>query len=102
MCIRDRIRAYYAANPGAKPKEVSAQLKKKGISVTPAFVSTIRSTSKKRGKIGRPGRPVGSVSKTRNGQVSVDTLLAAKELVDQMGGISQAKTAINALEKLMS
>ncbi|MGV3485606.1 MAG: hypothetical protein ACO1RT_14415, partial [Planctomycetaceae bacterium] len=39
------IRDYYAAHPNAKPKEISAELKKAGIDVTPAFISTIRSTS---------------------------------------------------------
>ena len=95
------IRDYYDANPSAKPKEVASELKKKGIKVSAAFVSTIRSTSKRKtGKIGKPGRPAGSSRK--NGQVSVDMLLKAKDLVNEMGGIQQAKTAIAALEKLMN
>ena len=97
------IRDYYNANPAAKPKEVASELKKKGIQVTPAFVSTIRSTSKKKnGKIGRPGRPVGSTSKrSANGEVSYESLLQAKKIVDQMGGLSEAKSALSALENLI-
>ncbi len=56
------IRDYYATNPKAKPMEVSDALKAQGLSVTPAFVSTIRSTSKKK-KVGKPGRPAGSTKR---------------------------------------
>ena len=95
------IREYYDANPFAKPKEVANELKKKGIQVTPAFVSTIRSTSKRKGgKIGKPGRPVGSTNRRLNGDVSVEALVQVKQIVDEMGGIPQARAALAALEKL--
>ena len=100
------IRDYYAANPKAKPKQVSESLKKKGINVSPAYVSTIRSTSRKK-KVGKPGRPSGS-SKTRRGRtsgsarskVSFEALLRVKSIVDEMGGIAQARAALDALEQL--
>ena len=99
----EAIRDYYKANPQAKPKEVASELKKKGIQVTPAFVSTIRSTSKKKnGVIGRPGRPVGSTTKRSNGEVSYESLLQAKKIVDQMGGIDEARNALTALENLIA
>lgn len=113
----EAIRSYYAANPNAKPKEVAEALSKQGISVTPAFVSTVRSTSKgkkKTGKRGRPagrktarktGRPVGRPSTARRSaassdQVSVDSLMRAKELVNEMGGVEDARYALEALERL--
>lgn len=107
------IRDYYKAHPKAKPQEVAAELKKKGINVTTAFVSTIRSNSKKKkgnGKPGRPrgkktvrrGRPVGSGSGSRGTQeVSMESLLRVKELVEEMGGINECRTALTALEKLL-
>ena len=95
------IRDYYAANPGAKPKEVSAALKKKGITVTPQFVSTIRSVSKRKsGKVGRPGRPPGSGA-GRNGDLSLDSLVKLKGIVEELGGIAQTEKALDALAKLM-
>ena len=101
------IRDYYDANPKAKPMQVAAALKKKGVIVTPAFVSTIRSTSKKK-KVGKPGRPAGSSKSGKGGSranptgtVSFESLLKVKSIVDEMGGISQARTALNALEKLV-
>ena len=111
------IRDYYAANPGAKPKEVAEALSKEGVSVTPAFVSTVRSTSKtkkKTGKRGRPagrktarktGRRVGRPAATRRGaaasaDVSLDSLVRVKAIVDEMGGVEDARSALAALEKL--
>lgn len=95
------IRDYYDAHPNAKPKEVVVALKKKGIHVNAQFVSTIRSVSKKKGgKIGRPGRPVGSGRRPGSGEVSYDSLLRVKRIVDEMGGIGQARNALTALEQL--
>ncbi len=117
------IREYYAANPKAKPMEVSEALKSQGVNVTPAFVSTIRSTSKKK-KVGKPGRPAGStkrgpkpaaatVSKKRgrpagrtaspaaSTNVSIDSLIKVKNMVESVGSIEEARAALSALEKLM-
>ena len=96
------IRDYYKSHPDAKPREVVVALKKKGIVVNAQFVSTIRSVSKKKGgKIGRPGRPVGSGRRARPDEVSLDSLLKIKEIVDEMGGIGQARSALSALEQLV-
>ena len=101
------IRDYYAANPNAKPMEVSAALKKKGVDVTPAFVSTIRSTSKKKKTVGKPGRPAGTKNARpgrpsgRGGEVSFASLLKVKSIVDEMGGVDEARAALDALEKLI-
>lgn len=118
------IREYYESNPGAKPMEVSTALKAQGVDVTPAFVSTIRSTSKKK-KVGRPGRPTGSTKRGRKAgrpakastkavrststssakkssdNVSIDSLLKAKQMVADVGSINEARSALAALEKLM-
>ena len=114
------IRDYYNAHPTAKPKEVAEALSKEGITVTPAFVSTIRSTSKKK-KVSKRGRPStrqsarpstrpsarrgGRPSTTRRAvsspdEVSIDSLLKVKRIVDEMGGVEDARNALAALEKL--
>ena len=99
------IRDFYASHPDAKPKDVVVALKKKGIDVNAQFVSTIRSVSKKKGgKVGRPGRPAGTARRPSNGSgdVSLNSLLKVKEIVDEMGGIGRARTALTALEQLVN
>ena len=104
------IRDYHKAHPKHKPKQIAAELGRKGIEVSPQFVSTILSTSKKKKRIGKPGRPRGSKStggrsrKTSVGsrKVSIESLIKVKEIVKEMGGIEDARAALTALEKLMS
>lgn len=104
------IRDYYKTNPTAKPREVVTELKKKGITVSTAFVSTIRSTSKKKGTVGKPGRPPGrkaagtKTTRTKAGtqEVSIASLLKVKQIVEEMGGIGETRNALTALEKLMN
>jgi hypothetical protein len=110
------IRDYYAANPKAKPMEVADALKAQGIIVTPAFVSTIRSTSKKKKVIGKPGRPAGSTKSVTKkvgrpagaasavsaaDSVSINALLKVKSMVEAVGSIEETRAALSALEKLM-
>jgi ribosomal protein L23 len=111
------IREIKGANPEAGPTEIAAMVKSQfGVDVTPATVSTVLSTDKKRnGKVGRPGRPKGSkngstkapsaskgVALNGNQDAFIQNLLKAKQLVNDMGGISEARSALNALESLMS
>jgi hypothetical protein len=105
------IRNHQKANPKHKPKQIAAELGKKGIKVSPQFVSTVLSTSKKKKTIRKPGRPKGSVSARRSRpagrprkashQVSIDSLFKVKEIVSEMGGIEDARMALTALEELM-
>ena len=94
------IRKYVEANPKAKPKAISEGLAAAGVKVTPTYVSTIlsneRRKSGKRKRRGRgPGRPAG-----RKGDVFAN-LLQAKKLVDKLGGIDAARSAIDTLAKIL-
>ncbi|MGB7325127.1 MAG: hypothetical protein WBD31_09665 [Rubripirellula sp.] len=109
------IRDYSKSNPTLKPKQIAEDLGKKGVAVSAGFVSTILSTSKRKKKAGRPGRPKGSVKSVRavgrptksaskgkhSSDVSVDSLLKVKQLVAELGGIAEAKSALSTLEQLM-
>jgi hypothetical protein len=113
------IRDYYEANPSAKPAQVAEALQARGIDVSAAFVSTIRSTSKKKKKGAKRGRPPGSTSSTKSAMatkkrgrppgaasaaashVSIDSLLKAKQMVESVGSIDEARAALAALEKLL-
>ncbi|TWU10711.1 hypothetical protein [Allorhodopirellula heiligendammensis] len=112
------IREYCAANPEAKPLEVAEAMKAIGIDVNAQFVSTVKSNSKKSKKTGRRGRPAGvsakkaapakklgrpaaSKARSNSGEVSLDSLINAKKLVEEMGGVDNARNAISVLEQLM-
>src|SRR5262245_27825352 len=89
------IRAYKDSHAGAGPKEITEALGKDGIKVTPAFVSTVLSNDRRKGRKGRRkgGRPRGGANDFAN-------LVQAKRLADQMGGVEKARAALNALAKI--
>ena len=94
----EAIRNYKNSNPDAGPKAIAAALADDGIVVTPAFVSTVLSNDKRKsGRIGgrRGRRPAG-------GEASLDSLIQAKKLAEQMGGIEQARAALDALERILA
>jgi len=108
------IRDYYAANPNAKPKEISAELKKAGVDVTPAFISTIRSTSMGKKKkttktstakaapakvASKKAAPAPAAAKS-GVSVSIESLLKAKSMVKELGGIDNAIATLSALKRL--
>lgn len=93
------IRDYKAANPGAAPKDIAAALGGQGQAVSAQFVSTVLSNAKKAGgKIGKRGpKPGGKAAKPTSG---IEQLVAAKKLVDALGGIENAQAAITTLKQL--
>jgi transposase len=89
-----------AAGMGGKvrPRDVIAKLAEQGVTVSSAQVSTVlRAMGMKRRRRGRsPAAAVESVAST----LTLDSLLAAKRLVNQLGSVEAAKTAVDALAKL--
>ncbi|KAA5545857.1 hypothetical protein FYK55_02745 [Roseiconus nitratireducens] len=105
------IRDYLKDHPGAKPREIVDAMKSKGVDVSAQFVSTVKSTSKKKkGPARRRGRPAGSKNKTtsmtrpatkKSGDtVSVESLIKLKKVVEEIGSIEEAKAALTTLEQL--
>jgi hypothetical protein len=92
------IRAYKDSHASAGPKEITEALGKDGVKVTPAFVSTVLSNDRRKGRKGRGkgGRPRGSSSAN-----AFADLVQAKKLADQMGGVEKARAALNALAKIL-
>jgi hypothetical protein len=93
------VRDHLTENPNAAPLEVVAAMKAKRIRVSPQMVSSVK------WKMQREGKTPSSRRNQRNGKhsrgmVSVDHLLAAKGLVDRLGGFAQAQHAIAVLAKL--
>lgn len=89
------IRDYLDEHPNAGPTEIVEALAKKGVEVTPSFVSNIKSKTKSGLGPRRRGRTAGS-----SGVTSVNALVGAKKLIDQMGGIDQAQHALDVLKRL--
>lgn len=73
----------------ARPKDIIAALKAKGVDVSSAQVSNIKAT------FGRPKRGPGA-----SGPLSLELLMEAKKLADRLGGIEVTRRAIEALSKL--
>jgi len=97
------IRNYKDANPTASPKEIAEALGKQGIGVSAQFVSTVLSNAKKKGgKIGKRGPKPGRKAAAAAAIGDVQQLIKAKKLVDQLGGVEAARSAINALAQLLS
>ena len=88
------IRDYLSANKKAKASEVVAALAEKGIKVSTASIYNLKAR-KKMGKRRRKAEATGQVV-----GLSITNLIAAKMLVDTVGGVEQAREAINALAKL--
>ena len=96
----EAIRAYMKKNGGAGPTEVAAALAKDGIGVTPAFVSTVLSNDRR--KSGKPSKRKGKGrAAAASTGASLEHLIEAKKLIQKMGGIDEARQAINLLAKIL-
>jgi len=104
------IRNYKSSHEDAGPTAIAAALSKDGTKVTPAFVSTVLSNAKRksgkgrrkmaRRKMARRG-PRAAVAAPRSND-SLERLMLAKKLAQQMGGVEQAKAALDALAKILA
>lgn len=90
------IRDYAAKHAGAKPSEIVEGLKAHKVSY--ALVSNVLHRAK-HGK-SKKGRRQGSHASHNRAALNLEALLATKKLVEQLGGVEHAKTALSVLEKL--
>ena len=87
----------------ARPRDLIARLTEKGVDVSPALVSNVLSRTRKRRRGAKVARLVGAGAgrASRDGDVSMHSLLGAKKLVEQVGSVDEAKKAIDALARLI-
>ncbi len=105
----EEIRNYYKSNPSAKPSQVQAALKAKGIDVSTQQISTTRLNAIKSGKLklagkaasSKAGRPAKSTVSDST-SISIGSLTQAKQLIEEAGGVSNAKAVIDAVAKILS
>lgn len=89
------IREAIERTPEAKAQEIVAAVKEQGLKVTPQMVYSLKTRA-----AAGPKKKRGRRNATSNGTLSIDTLILAKKLADQLGGVEKAKEAMDALAKL--
>jgi len=93
-----KIRDYKAANPNEGPTAIAKALTAQGLKVSPRQVSTtLTNEKKKKGGVRRKKRRTKVAARSK---VSVEQILQAKKLAEQMGGVVKAKAALDALSKI--
>jgi hypothetical protein len=104
------IREYLAKNPTATPNQIIEALANKGVKVSSGLVSNVKYTSGPTVKGKKKAAPKNAVQKwapkkkaaPKRGAaaLTVEDLLEAKKLADELGGIAEARKALDTLEKL--
>jgi len=98
QAIRD---AFKELGRSSHPKEIRIALAEKGIAVSSAQISNVRTAMRAKRKqrtASAPGRSVESSTAS----LSIDNLLAAKKLVEQVGSIEAAQQAVQVFGRLQS
>lgn len=110
------VRDYLNKNPQAGPKQIVEGLAAQGIEVSRSLASVVkykpgpnkraakkRTTKRATRKAGRPARArarVPTAPKVRANRLTAEDLFEAKRLVESLGGIGEARRALEALEQL--
>lgn len=90
QAVRDAL----TANPDASAMDVVAELKAKRMKVTPQVVYAVKA------RMGKGKKRRGRKAASSNGAFTIDNLILAKKLAEQLGGVEKAKAIIDALSKL--
>ncbi len=106
-----------AASPGKGPKEISEALTAKGVDVSPAYVSTIKTNLKAKTATSTPATstpaaPIVATPKKKatkkqspeaapTSDITFEQLCLAKAMAKQLGGAEKAKEALAALAQLV-
>ena len=96
---RQAIRDYAEANPTVGPTETAAALTEQGIPVSPAMVSTVKTQAKKKRK-GKRRKKAAASAQPAGDKFALSSLIQAKKLAEQLGGVEKAQAALAALAKL--
>src|SRR3954470_18275013 len=86
----DMIREALAASPDSNPKEIVAELAKKGVKVAPTLVYYIRSKAR---QVGRKAKRARVAAQSENTAVRnpVEMVMRVKELARGLGGMKNLK-----------
>ena len=97
------VRQALSDNPRKSPKEISDVLVEQGIDATAKYVSTIKTKMRGKGKNKAKAAPAPEAAApvVPKDAVSISLLQKAKKLAAQLGGIKEAKAAIDALAQIL-
>ena len=95
------IKAALKAHRSKGPKEIAELLNADGWGVKAQTVSVVKSAMKKGKKKRAPVTAPEAAPGIPKDAVSVGLLVKAKKLVKELGGVKEARTALNALAQLM-
>lgn len=95
----EAVRKLMAAYPDLTPKQIHEGLMKQGMQVSLALVNQVK-YSKPKSQRKQTVRKTVTPAASPAGQLSVDSLLQVKGLVDELGGIEQTKAALELLSQL--
>ena len=96
----EEVRKYLLAHPAAGPKEVVAVMAQQGITITSALVSNVKYGSGRSKKANHRARAAAAPPVEAGSDIPLDLLIEAKKFADRMGGIAQARAALDALASL--
>jgi hypothetical protein len=84
-----------------RPRDIIVALKEKGVTVSHTLVSkTLHAAGFRRKRRRRKAGADALPAKSAGSSLNLDALLAAKALIEKVGGIENAQAAISALKKL--
>ncbi|MDZ4818575.1 MAG: hypothetical protein SGJ20_06335 [Planctomycetota bacterium] len=91
------VRDYLAEHPRAKPRVIRPAIKAAfGVDISPQMISMIKTKTKSGGR-----RKVASAVRAKPARsITAEQLLAAKKLIDHVGGIEHARVLLDVLAKL--
>jgi hypothetical protein len=100
--VSEAIRNCFDQDRGAKPKAIAEILNKKGVAVSPQYVSVILSQYRKRLGVKRKSRGrVREEMPSNSGGLQLSDLKLVKQLVAKTGSAERVRDAINAYIELM-
>ncbi|MEQ1904380.1 MAG: hypothetical protein ABL888_09365 [Pirellulaceae bacterium] len=98
--VSEAIRSCFDQNREAKPKAIAEILNKKGVAVSPQYVSVILSQYRKRLGVKRKKRGTRIDGSSNSAGLQLSDLKLVKQLVDKTGSAERVRDAINAYIEL--
>jgi len=96
------IKQALIAHPKKSPIEIAELLKEQGFITTANYVGGVKSAMKAKKKGRKAAAPASETAPVvPKDAVSIGLLCKAKKLVQELGGVKEAKTALNALAQLL-
>ena len=95
-----KIREHLAKNKNAKPMAVVEALKAEGVEVSTALVGQVKYHGPGKSKRRKAGSKKTAAAATTQPGLTVSDLRNVKKVVDRLGGIKQARKALDVLQEL--